>query len=443
MVATNILASSTTIAQWDPIINNFNLNSDDPAGDVFVASGTSYVVRNLDGTFTRITGVGFTYNANVPITGTISLIEHASASVGGTVFATINGFVAANNSAAITGGFLLAQDVDGLGGYLFSQDDTVTTTDADGTDWSGAAGNDSMTGGTGSDVFDGGDGNDTLIGGQGADQLNGSNGFDVLIGGGGTDTLSGEVGDDNLRGLGGNDTIDGGVGIDEVRYDQDAASGGLGAVNVNLAAGTATDGFGNIDTLVSVENVRGTSGADTLTGGNIASDGFEGYRGLAGNDSITGGTGFDEVRYDQDANFIGGGNAVTVNLDAQTAVDGFGNTDQLSGIEGARGTAGADTLIGSAGNNTFTGLAGADSITGGDGFDEVRYDVDLNFGGGAAVTVNLQTGTATDGFGNADILVGIQGVRGTGGADNFTGSNFVGFFGDGFLGLAGNDTISG
>ena len=97
MVATVINASSTGIGQWEPLIDNFTQNSGgNPAGDVFVRTPTSFVVRNADGTFTRVTGVGLTYDVNnVPNGGTITQIEHASASVGGTVFATINTFVAA------------------------------------------------------------------------------------------------------------------------------------------------------------------------------------------------------------------------------------------------------------------------------------------------------------------------------------------------------------
>ena len=421
MVTTVINASSTAIGQWEPLIDNFALNSGNPAGDVFVRTPTSFVVRNADGTFTRVTGVGLTYNVNnVPNGGTITQIEHASASAGGTVFATINTFVAANNSAAIAGGFLFTQDMEGLGAYLFSQSDTFSTADGDGTEWSGE------------------NGNDQLVGGGGADQLDGGAGNDILAGNAGADTLLGGIGNDGLFGLGGNDSLDGGAGIDEVRYDVDALNGGGGAVNVNLALGTATDGFGNTDTLANVEIVRGTALADTLTGGNAANDGFEAYSGLAGNDTISGGTGFDEVRYDQDA-ANGGAATITVNLITQTAIDGFGNTDTLISIEGARGTAGADTFIGNSFSNTFTGVGGADTIDGGGGNDEVRYDV----GGGTGVNVNLATGTANDNFGGIDTLVSIELVRGSNLADTLTGGNVASDRFEAYRGLGGNDTISG
>src|SRR5262245_24773198 len=255
MVAITINASSTGIAQWEPIVDNFTLNSvGNPNGDIFVATSTLYVVRNLDGTFTRLIGIGLTYDANnVPNGGVITEIDHASASVGGTIFATITGFVAANNSAAIAGSFLFVQNTEGLGAYLFSQDDTVTTADADGTDWSGQAGNDSLTGGSGNDTLDGGIGNDTLIGGAGVDtadysnatsglsvdlsivgaqntlgagtdtlsdfeNLRGSNFDDLLIGTDGANVIEGGTGSDVLRGLGGADTLIGGTGFNRASY---------------------------------------------------------------------------------------------------------------------------------------------------------------------------------------------------------------------------------
>ena len=100
--------------------------------------------------------------------------------------------------------------------------------------------------------------------------------------------------------------------------------------------------------------------------------------------SKVGGDGSDEAAYDRDAD-SGGLGAVTVDLDAGTATDGFGNTDTLISIERARGTAAADSLIGSAADNGFVGLAGNDTINGGAGTDELRYDVDFVFGGAAGV----------------------------------------------------------
>ncbi|MDX2155774.1 MAG: calcium-binding protein [Hyphomicrobiaceae bacterium] len=297
------------------------------------------------------------------------------------------------------------------------------------------------------DTINGGAGNDTIVAGGGADVISGGNNADSIVGGNGNDFV---------RGFNGIDAMDGGAGFDEVAFESTVA-GGLGtvAVSVNLATGAVLDEFGNAETIVNFESIRGTRFGDTLTGGAVANgtatfgrlDGFESFRGLGGADVITGGGGYDEVRHDRDAEF-GGAAAVVVNLSTGTqlgvganrARDGFGTIDVLSGIDGARGTGGSDAFFGNQGENSFTGLAGNDTMVGGLGFDSVRYDVGGPITG---VTVNLQAGTASDGFGGTDTLSDIQGAGGTGFADTFIGNEFVGFFGDGFSGLGGADTMTG
>ena len=177
------------------------------------------------------------------------------------------------------------------------------------------------------------------------------------------DRLTGSRADNDLFGLGGDDIlhgglgfdlIDGGPGFDVVIYDDDTGTG----VTVNLAAGTATDGVGDTDSLFSVEEVRGSAWADTLIGG--ADDFFEAFVGLAGNDFIDGGTGFDEVSYIFDPA------GVTVDFVAGIT-DGFGGTDTLQNIESVRGTQFDDTLSGDINDNIFYGLDGADTLSGGSG----------------------------------------------------------------------------
>jgi VCBS repeat-containing protein len=143
----------------------------------------------------------------------------------------------------------------------------------------------------------GGAGNDTLIGGAGADNsaLQGMIGTAGLVGGDGDDMLVGRDGADILDGDGGNDTLD--ADIDTVDYSQD---GGTGAVIVNLATGTATDSWGSTDSLKSIENVIGTSLADTITGSavaNVLSGGIgdDNILGEAGNDTLVGGMGADNL----------------------------------------------------------------------------------------------------------------------------------------------------
>ena len=116
----------------------------------------------------------------------------------------------------------------------------------------GESGNDTITTGLGDDWLDGGEGNDRLDGGGGDNVMRGANGEDVFISGAGADR------------------IDGGADGDTVDYS------GLGAgVTVDLGITTAQDtGAGGLDTLVSVERVRGTAFNDTLTATTWAIENF-------------------------------------------------------------------------------------------------------------------------------------------------------------------------
>lgn len=115
--------------------------------------------------------------------------------------------------------------------------------------------------------------------------------FESLRGSQYGDSLTGDAGDNHFRGLAGADTIDGGAGSDTVRYDRDANYGGTFGVDVNLEENTATDGFGFTDTLLNIENVRGTAFDDVIEG----DDGDNDLRGLDGNDVLSGGGGNDVI----------------------------------------------------------------------------------------------------------------------------------------------------
>ena len=100
----------------------------------------------------------------------------------------------------------------------------------------------------------------------------------------GNDTFYGLGGNDALTGGAGADRIDGGSGTDTASY-----AGSNAAVNVNLQTGTGSGGHATGDTLVSIENLTGSSYNDTLTGnsGNNVLDGG------AGADTMRGGAGDD------------------------------------------------------------------------------------------------------------------------------------------------------
>ena len=155
----------------------------------------------------------------------------------------------------------------------------------------------------GNDVINGNGGfYDILFGLGGDDILNGGSGFDHLLGGAGNDTLNGGGDDDILRGDAGVDTFDGGFGIDLLRFNfiPDLEHG----VVVDLSQNKVLDdGFGNIETVINVEDVRGSSLDDKLTGSDdhnflIGDDGNDTLHGGIGDDTLIGGEGNDRMSGD-------------------------------------------------------------------------------------------------------------------------------------------------
>jgi hypothetical protein len=242
----------------------------------------------------------------------------------------------------------------------------------------GLAGNDVLRGGGGDDLLIGGPGTDVAdhstsgsgvlvdlaagtATGQGTDTLwsiegaIGSAYADVLSGDEGNNSLSGIGGGDRLVGRGGNDTLDGGDGADTAAYSTSGSR-----VVVDLRTGTAS-GDGN-DVLRSVENVVGSSRADTLIG-NAGANVLDGMKGA---DTIRGGEGDDTLRGGRGADILTGGQGADL-------VYGGDGTDRLTG------SAGADQFFGGRGDDSLFARDGeADSLDGGEGTDGARTDADLD-----------------------------------------------------------------
>ncbi|MGH1378754.1 MAG: calcium-binding protein [Alphaproteobacteria bacterium] len=328
----------------------------------------------------------------------------------------------------LLGGAGIDQVVGGAGNdWVDGGDDRDLVYGGDGDDRViGGAGDDSVSGDAGNDILDGGDGDDTLWGGEGNDTLNGGDGDDklfedtgddVLNGGNGNDylysdegddTLNGDDGNDRLEGGTGNDIIDGGAGIDTAEYWQ-YTSTSHGIVS-DLSQGiTSDDGNGGVDTLLNIENIRGSRWDDSITGDNGANE----LRGDGGNDVISGLGGNDKL--------FGGSGDDTLN-------GGAGN-DEI------QGGSGSDDINGGDGNDTILGGSDADNIDGGTGTDRVFYGFTAS-----GVNVDLSQNVATnDGEGSSDTLMNIENVSGSAFDDVITGDNAVNLL----IGSDGDDEISG
>ena len=250
----------------------------------------------------------------------------------------------------------------------------------------------------------------------------------------------------------GDDLIDGRQGLDRVFYDREDGDRG---VTVDLAAGTARDSFGGLDTLVGIEQVNGTPFADILLGdaGDNRFEGREGgdrINGRAGNDELIGGAGVDILVGGSGNDVIegdGGADRISGGGGADLLSGGSGN-DELRGQGGADrmlGGGGADLLSGAGGNDELLGGAGADRILGGAGADTLSgaggNDELLGGAGADRILGGAGADTLTGGAGNDELLggAGADRILGGAGADTLTG----GAGADRMLGGAGADTLTG
>ena len=312
--------------------------------------------------------------------------------------------------------------VTGANGVTVSADAGLADITTTGTD-----GNDTVTGSaTASNTMDGGGGNDNLTGGAANDTISGGAGNDTLTGDDGNDAVSGGTGDDTLVGGhgAGDDVYDGGPGIDTVTFTSaphaitvdlneidrsaHATLGGttIGQLLVNAGkAATTPAGLSEgidigSDALISIENVVGGQGGDTITG-SVADNVITGG---AGNDILDGGAGTDTSVYSgnrSDYTFIQNADgSLTVTDKRANAPDGTDTLRNFELLKFADGTAaisdvlpppvitsngGADSASVSVGENTTAvthvtasdpnvGQALAFAITG--GADAAKFQID-------------------------------------------------------------------
>ena len=184
--------------------------------------------------------------------------------------------------------------------------------------------------------------NDIIVGLDGHDRIEIYDGNDVVFGGAGDDTIRDRgTGNDTMYGMDGNDTIyaglghdtiNGGVGFDTLsyRYSEQIAA-------VDLQAGHALSE--GIDTIVSIENLEGSSWDDVLLGSTEAN-------------RIEGGNGQDRIEGRAGDDFLNG-------MSKNDTINGGFGSDLV------KGELGDDRLDGSFGNDTVWGGSGNDIMTGG------------------------------------------------------------------------------
>lgn len=402
----------------------------------------------------------------------------------------------------------------------------------------GGADNDTLNGGEGDDTLFGDDGDDVLIAGRGSDILYGGSGRDevsyadethdiyinlkdgyggnytpallgisltssdkdvydsiedatgtnhddIIIGNSEANSLNGLGGQDTFHSSDGADVIDGGDDTDTAIY-----WGSDGAIDVDLAAGTGSGGHAQGDTLISIENLRGSNLDGNILRGSEVANSISSY----GNFDVI------ETRGGEDRIFITGENAqvsagaaddtVIVNnvnnhtIDGNEGVDtlnfslGSGWANEILTVDLELGTAtlnrpssgeqssftfenfenivsfsigsdhllgdgsanllqshyGEDTLEGRGGDDTLIGGTGADHLDGGEGVDTVSYETSYY-----SVNVSLRAGSGFGADAQGDTIVNVENVIGGSGDDVIEGDD-----GDNELtGNGGNDILNG
>jgi Ca2+-binding RTX toxin-like protein len=467
-VNVDLAAGTATSASGNLTLTSIEAVTGTGGNDVFIGGDPAHGLDSHGNTFTErfIGGAGNDTIKGDPTVGFFTLADYSG-----------NGSNQAVNVSLATGAAS-----DGLGG-------TDTLIDVDSV--RGGAGNDVLVGGGPSrspngiffEVFRGNGGNDTIdgnnskTGGQDsssdrADYSNnsasqavtvnlatgvandGRGGTDKLIdidqvyGGAGNDTFTGNSENNQFDGGGGNDKLDGGGGSDEARFQQSTAGvivnlsdAAITVDGVTVAAHTANDGMGGTDTLISIEQVRGSDLDDYIRGSDSLTT-REFFSGDAGDDFIDGGAGIDFASYSNTPLALGGIDAFIEN-GSGTVNDKLGGVDTLVNIEGLQGTNSDDVLRGGFGDQWLRGRGGNDLLDGGPGNDWAGYGGDPS-----GVEVNLALGLARDGFngvggvlglGGVDTLVAIENVEGSDYDDLITGSAAN----NQLRGRAGNDVIDG
>jgi len=280
---------------------------------------------------------------------------------------------------------------------------------------------DTLIGDDNANALDGLDGVDILRGGGGNDVIHGGEGDDLqIVGDAGNDQLFGDAGDDLLRGGSGVDSYDGGDGFDRVSFfTMDATQGVIADLRTQTVS---NDGYGNVETLVSIEGLgAGTIFADVFHGNDehnllYVGKGDKGY-GYAGDDDFyfndaariaDGGDGIDTIvqfggvrlidaNHDGIAEQDEATSGVVINLNSGKILnDGWGGTGKILNFENLGGSTFDDVLTGDEGDNILSGYDGTDTLSGGQGNDTLLGDIGTDSLFGGAGDDRLEGGEGND-----------------------------------------------
>ncbi len=344
--------------------------------------------------------------------------------------------------------------IGGVGDDYFTAGGTVSV------ELSGGQGNDTLAGGSAGDTLDGGLGADTVdysasaaavsinlqdsvfSGGDATDDVLTS--IENVIGSDHVDTLRGDFRSNVLEGGGGGDLINGDVGSDTASYAGSPADGTTtNGVTINLATGTVSGADAAGDTLVGIENLRGSAHDDSLTGdaGANTLDGGFGDDVLTGNgnagDTYIFGHGYGDdtvvhsgiggtVRFAEDVQashvtFQQSGNDLLITLllsDGETVVSDntltvqdwylTAATDRTAfALADGTAVAVAETVFADGTLTTLNATAAGQQLVGTDGLGETLLGAagnDVLVGGGGGDHLNGSGGDDTYVFGSGDGL---------------------------------------
>ncbi len=278
---------------------------------------------------------------------------------------------------------------------------------------------------------------ENLTGSRYADTLTGDTGANLISGDAGNDTFYGGLGNDTLLGGAGADRLSGDDGTDTASY-ADATKG----VVASLLAPSRNTNDAKGDTYSSIENLTGSSYADTLTG----NTGANLINGGAGDDTLLGGAGSDKLYGStgtDTASYAGATKGVVASLLTPSSNTNDAKGDTYSSIENLTGSSYADTLTGNTGANLISGGAGNDTLLGGAGSDKLYgstgTDTASYAGATKGVVASLLTPSGNTNDAKGDTYSSIENLTGSSYADTLTGNTGANRIDGG----SGNDTLYG